>query len=107
LRIPSVSEIEELKKLFLNEGVKRIALKKNDDCYIGYLEYGDKIYEIVFSKGDFSNNYVIKLIYKSSDILSCEYMLYNPYGLFVFSEDLRDLVIRAVKKLKIIENFKI
>ena len=107
MRSPSISEIDELKRLFVEKGVKKIALRKNNDCYVGYLEYRDKIYEIIFSKGELSNNYMIKLIYRSSDYLSCEYMLYNPYGLFVFAEDLKELVAKTINKLDIIERFKI
>lgn len=100
MRAPEISEIEELRNLLRGNAIKRIVLKKDSECSVGYIEYRDRVFEILFSRGDFADVYIAKILYRPSEYISCEYLVYNPYGLFVFSKDLRELAEKIVAKLE-------
>jgi hypothetical protein len=93
-------EAEIFRRKCLEHGVKKIVLRKTSWCFTGYVEFDDKVYEIMLAKGSAHRYYYAKITYRSSEYLNCDYILYNPYGFFVFSQDLEDLAVKTVDKIK-------
>ncbi|MEZ0289852.1 MAG: hypothetical protein ABWJ42_02035 [Sulfolobales archaeon] len=99
MRTPSDSDIRVLRETILSKGVSKISLKRDSWCYNGYVEFKNQVFEILVGLGD-NKYYYAKICWKPSEYLNCDYILYNPYGHFVFSRDMRELAEKLLLKLE-------
>ncbi|MEL9929512.1 MAG: hypothetical protein QXJ51_01905 [Sulfolobales archaeon] len=102
-KIPDENHVRIFRDHMMKLGVERIILTRMKWCYSGYIEYKGFVLEALLGLGG-NGYYYLKICWKPSDLMDCDHILYNPYGFFVFSKDLRELAEKTLKKLgKLVE----